>query len=240
MLDVNFVRDVVTRANVYKNSSETFMEGKDYICANPKAINEGYPRTVQECEARFFENYDGITLKPEECEPSNCELQDFYKNIKLCEGISSELGASYLGCLLIDPNAPYCCDCPKQGKDFSKLLNVTIKNSTFWKTDPVTPLFRNSLMSLMNAVKVNIRVSGTFKVSPGDIIDIYDPPNPMYQGSPSKLNGKWLVTKINHTIFKDRHHEMVLTLSAFGNAVQDNNFMDTSSSTVEPLERIQR
>lgn len=240
MLNVNFVRDVVTRATAHKNSSETFMEGKDYNCANPEAIMFGFPKTIKECEDRFFKNYDGITLKPEECEPSNCELQDLYKNIKLCEGISSELGPTYLGCLLIDPNAPYCCDCPKQGKDFYKLLNVTIKNSTFWNTDPVSPLYRRALMSLMNAVKIDITVTGRFDIKPGDIIQIEDPPNPEYQQNNSKLHGKWLVLGISHTILKDRHHEMVLSLSAFGNAINATTFADTTASNIDKLTKIER
>jgi len=240
MLNVNFVRDVVTRATAHKNSSETFMENRDYTCANPEAIMFGFPRTIQECEARFFENYDGITLKPQECEPNECCLQETFEDIKLCKEIEEQLGEDYLGCLLIDPNAPYSCDCPRIGKDFDKLLNVAFKNSTFWNTDPVSPLYRKALLSLMYAIKVDIKVAGTFKVSPGDIVTIFDDKNPDYQSDYGKLNGRWLVLAINHHIFKDRHHEMTLTLSAFGRGIRGDYFEDVTYSDTTSLERIQR
>jgi hypothetical protein len=99
------------------------MEGRDYTCANPDAIFHGSPRTLQECEQRFFAGYTGITMKPSECEPTECCLQAAFQDIKLCNEIQTQMGGEYLGCLLIDPNAPYSCDCPRVGKDFDKLLN---------------------------------------------------------------------------------------------------------------------
>lgn len=240
MLDLKLLQTIITRTSQYRDANEIFMEGRDYTCANPEAIFHGAPRTIQECEQRFFAGYTGITMKPSECEPSECCLQEAFQDVKLCNEIETQLGGEYLGCLLIDPNAPYSCDCPKVGKQFHKLLNVAFKNSTFWNTDPISPLYRKALLSLMNAIKVDIKVAGTFNVSPGDVILIDDPVNPVYQTNMGKLNGKWLVLSIKHHIFKDRHHEMTLSLSAFGRAVSGGAFDNVTYSNIDSLERIQR
>ncbi len=240
MLDLKLLQTIITRTSQYRDANEIFMEGRDYTCANPDAIFHGSPRTLQECEQRFFAGYTGITMKPSECEPTECCLQAAFQDIKLCNEIQTQMGGEYLGCLLIDPNAPYSCDCPKVGKDFDKLLNIAFKNSTFWNTDPVSPLYRKALLSLMNAIRVDIKVAGTFKISPGDIVTIYDQINPQYQTEYGKLNGRWLVLSIKHHIFKDRHHEMTLTLSAFGRGIPGDVFEDVTYSETDSLERIQR
>jgi hypothetical protein len=217
-------------------------ENRTYGCANPEAT-EGYPpRTIEDCESRFFSDDPTALarLKPSQTEPTDGELVSAFTNLKMCSQISSQLGESYLGCFYNDPNNAFSCNCPKQGADFEKIQNVAIKQSTFWNTDPISPLYRRALLSLMNAVKIDITVAGRFDIKPGDIIQIYDPPNPEYQLNGSKLNGKWLVLGINHRIFKDRHHEMVLSLSAFGNAVGADTFADTSTSNITALESIER
>lgn len=240
MLDLKLLQTIITRTSQYRDANEIFMEGRDYTCANPEAIFHGSPRTIEECEHRFFAGYTGITMKPSECEPSECCLEEAFQGIKLCNEIKTQMGGEYLGCLLIDPNAPYSCDCPRVGKEFDKLLNIAFKNSTFWNTDPVSPLYRKALLSLMNAIRVDIKVAGTFKISPGDIVTIYDQKNPQYQSEYGKLNGRWLVLSIKHHIFKDRHHEMTLTLSAFGRAIPGDVFEDVTYSETASLERIER
>ena len=69
---------------------------------------------------------------------------------------------------------------------------------------------------------------------------IYDQINPQYQTEYGKLNGRWLVLSIKHHIFKDRHHEMTLTLSAFGRGIPGDVFEDVTYSETDSLERIQR
>lgn len=226
----------------FRISHGILSENRTYGCANPEST-EGYPpRTVQECESRFFSDDPTALarLKPSQSEPTDGELVAAFTNLKMCSGITAQLDNSYLGCFYNDPNNPFSCNCPKQGSNFDKIQNVAIKNSTFWKTDPVSPLYRRALLSLMNAVKIDITVPGRFDIKPGDIIQIEDPPNPQYQQNNSKLHGKWLVLAINHTILKDRHHEMVLSLSAFGNAVGTGVFADTTTSNIEKLENIER
>jgi len=226
----------------FRISHGILSENRTYGCANPEAT-EGYPpTTIQECESRFFT--DDATalarLKPSQSEPTDGELVSAFTDLKMCSGIQTQLGESYLGCFYNDPNNPFSCNCPKQGSDFEKIQNVGIKNSTFWNTDPVSPLYRRALMSLMNAVKIDITVTGRFDIKPGDIIQIEDPPNPEYQQNNSKLHGKWLVLGISHTILKDRHHEMVLSLSAFGNAINATTFADTTASNIDKLTNIER
>jgi len=226
----------------FKISHGILSENRTYGCANPEST-EGYaPRTVQECESRFFS--DDATalakLKPSEDEPTDSELVSAFTDLKMCSDISRQLGDSYLGCFYNDPNSPFSCNCPKQGSNFEKIQQVAIKNSTFWNTDPVSPLYRRALLSLMDAVKIDITIAGRFDLKPGDIITITDPPNPEYQQNNSKLDGKWLILSVNHKIFKDRHHETVLTLSAFGNAIATTTFADTTVSTIDKLESIER
>jgi hypothetical protein len=228
------------------NVGEIFIENKTYECANQKAIDEGFPVTVDQCMSRFFTTpSDANKLKPDavdttQTEPTNTQLNEAYKQTLMCDAIGASLGADYLGCVLSEPKLPFSCGCPKIGSKFPKLLNFAFKNSTFWKTDLRTPLYRQALLSLMNCVKVQINVAGKFAVNAGDVIYINDPKLPGFQSRDGKLNGRWLVLSVSHKIFKDRHHEMILTLSAFGNAIANSTFLNTKVSDLSVINEVQR
>lgn len=228
------------------NVGEIFIENKTYECANQKAIDEGFPVTVTECMSRFFPTAsDANKLKPDavdatQTEPTNSQLMEAYKQTLMCDAIGTSLGTDYLGCVLSEPRLPFSCGCPKIGTKFPKLLNFALKSSTFWKTDLRTPLYRQALKSLMNSVRIQINVAGKFAVKPGDIIFINDPKLPGFQANDGKLSGRWLVLSVSHKIFKDRHHEMILNLSAFGNAITNSKFLDTKTTDLTEITKVQR
>lgn len=215
--------------------AEKFIEIKEYKCANPDAVEKGGPISIAKCEELYFQNYTGVTLKPEEAEPSDSQLDAAFENLKGCSFISDNMGIDYLGCYIEDPDAFFSCNCPKVGKKFPKLLKFATKNSTFWNTDLRTPLARNSFVSILSSFKVTIVVNGNFRLYPGAIIEIIDNPLPGYQYNTPKLSGKWFVLSAIHSIGKDRHHETTYILSAIPN----NNWFDTLKSSIDQI-NIQR
>lgn len=246
---------------------ESHMEKKAYECANPYAIYGTQPRTVEECLNNFFPGWTiggGVTLQKvaklrpskktgsgvdpdtgqptgldfweEIPEPDGCTLTCEFVKTKLCDEIAQNLDESYLGCFYEEPNAPFSCDCPNFGKNFPKLLNVALTNSTFWNTPYDAPLYRQALLSWLGAKKAEITVQGSFKVKPGSVIAINDPPS-SYSARAGHLMGYWLVTDISHRIFKDRHHEMSLSLSKINsNSIR----FSTKTSIIDNITSIQR
>jgi hypothetical protein len=243
------------------------MEAKDYICANPLAIYGSQPRSVDECLNNFFPGWTvdaGITLQlvaklrpskktgsgvdlqtgnptgmdfwEEIPEPDGCSLTCEYIQTKLCDSIANKLDESFLGCFYQEPNAPFSCDCPNFGKNFPKLLNVALVNSTFWNTPYDAPLYRAALSSWLNSKKAEITVHGSFKVKPGSLIGIIDSPA-SYAVKNGQLHGIWLVTNISHKIFKDRHHEMALTISKIPSTEAPFNTKITNMSYINTIER---
>ena len=229
------LQHIITNPGIFSESSEKFMEGKDYKCANPKAA---YLRlsSVNECEEFWFgENYTGITFKPAEAEPSDDSLTEAFANLKGCVEIENTMGLDYLGCDFTDPDVFYSCNCPGVGKKFPKLLKFATKNSTFWNTDLRTPLARNAFTKLLMAFKISITVNGNFRLFPGAIIEIIDTPLLKFQYNNPKIAGKWLVLSAKHNIGKDRQHETTYILSAIANE----NFYKTLTSSINEI-NIQR
>lgn len=215
--------------------AETFIEIKEYKCANPDAAEKGGPISIQKCEELYFQNYTGVTFKPQEQEPSDTELENAFVNLKGCSFIAENMGSDYLGCHIEDPDAFFSCDCPKVGKKFPKLLKFATKNSTFWNTDLRTPLARNAFTKLLTAFKISITVNGNFRLFPGAIIEIVDTPLLGFQFNNPKIAGKWLVLSTKHNIGKDRQHETTYILSAIANE----NFYKTLTSSINEI-NIQR
>lgn len=215
--------------------AEKFIEIKEYKCANPDAAEKGGPISIAKCEELYFQNYTGVTFKPQEAEPSDSQLDAAFENLKGCSFISDNMGNDYLGCYIEDPDAFFSCNCPKVGKKFPKLLKFATKNSTFWNTDLRTPLARNSFTKLLSAFKVSITVNGNFRLFPGAIIEIVDTPLLGYQFNTPKLSGKWFVLSAIHSIGKDRQHETTYILSAIANQT----FFNTQTSTIDEID-IQR
>jgi hypothetical protein len=211
--------------------AEKFIEIKQYKCANPDAIEKGGPISIAKCEELYFQNYSGVTFKPQETEPSDSQLEAAFENLKGCSFISDNMGNQYLGCFIEDPDAFFSCDCPRVGKKFPKLLKLATKNSTFWNTDLRTPMARNSFTKLLGAFKISITVNGNFRLYPGAVIEIIDTPLLGFQYNTPKLAGKWLVLNAQHTIGKDRHHETTYVLSAIANA----SFYNTLISSINEI-----
>ena len=211
--------------------AEKFIEIKEYKCANPDATEKGGPISIAKCEELYFQNYSGVTFKPQETEPSDSQLEAAFENLKGCSFISDNMGNQYLGCFIEDPDAFFSCDCPRVGKKFPKLLKLATKNSTFWNTDLRTPMARNSFTKLLGAFKISITVNGNFRLYPGAVIEIIDTPLLGFQYNTPKLAGKWLVLNAQHTIGKDRHHETTYVLSAIANA----SFYNTLISSINEI-----
>lgn len=234
-----FLNKVIATTAVQTNQiDEEHIEAKEYVCANPLAIYGSSPRTVPECLEKFFPGYTqnaalndmvaklrpskppissdkstGLLIYEEDPEPDGCTLTCAFTETKMCDDIKEKMGDTFLGCFYSEPNAPFSCDCPSFGKDFPKLLNIAIKNSTFWNTPLEAPLVRRAFLAFLNATKVKVTVDGNFSIRPGYSVFINDPGNSFSGSATGKLHGFWVITAITHTIFKDRHHESTLTLA---------------------------
>ena len=233
---------IATTASKTNEIDEEHIEAKEYVCANPLAIYGAPPRTVDECLEKFFAGYTsnadviamvgklrpskktvsgtdgdgeptGIDTWVEIPEPDGCTLTCAFTETKLCDDIKKKMGDTFLGCFYSEPNAPFSCDCPSFSKDFPKLLNIAIKNSTFWNTPLEAPLVRRAFLAFLNATKVKVTIDGNFSIRPGYSVFINDPGNSFSGSAHGKLHGNWVITAITHRIFKDRHHESTLTLA---------------------------
>ena len=225
----NFIlQSLIQAPGLVGQINEKYAEHKNYKCANPGAVG-GRISTINQCEDLFFKDLDGewlpgITFRPKEPEPSDIDIDTAFKSLNGCTFLETELGYEYLGCNFSDPDAVFSCNCPIVGTKYPKLLKIATKNATFLNTDLKVPLMRGAFKTLLDAYKIKIRVTGTFRVWPGNIVEIIDPPHPEYQIADRKLNGKWLVLSMSHRIFKDRHHETTLILSALPNSGFFNSF----------------
>ena len=224
------LKSIITNPGIFFDNSDKYLEHKDYKCANP-AAQDTVITTVNECVDKWFKTYTGITLKPEETEPTESQINSAFRDLKGCTFIKDNMGIDYLGCNFSDPDVFYSCDCPKVGKKFPKLLKFATKNSTFWNTDLRTPMARNSFTKLLGAFKISITVNGNFRLYPGAVIEIIDTPLLGFQHNTPKLAGKWLVLNAQHTIGKDRHHETTYVLSAIANA----SFYNTLISSINEI-----
>lgn len=161
-----------------------------------------------------------LPIYDEDPEPDGCTLTCAFTEIKMCDEIEKKIGKTFLGCYYPEPNAPFSCNCPLYGADYPKLLTAALKNTTFWNTPFETPLARRAFLAFLNATKIQVSIDGTFNIRPGNLIHIYDVPNQFAAGglgtdtgsSEGKLNGYWIALSITNKIFKDRHHETILTL----------------------------
>jgi hypothetical protein len=230
------LKHIVTNPGIFLDNSDKYLEHKDYKCGNPQA-QDIVIKNVNDCVEKWFKEdvYSGITLKPEQTEPTEKEINSAFANLKGCTYIKNNMGLEYLGCNFSDPDAFFSCDCPKVGKKFPKLLKFATKNSTFWNTDLRTPLARNAFTKLLMAFKISITVNGNFRLFPGAIIEIIDTPLLGFQFDNPKIAGKWLVLSAKHNIGKDRQHETTYILSAIANE----NFYKTFTSSINEI-NIQR
>jgi hypothetical protein len=255
---------IATNATITNQIDEEHIENKDYICANPLAIYGAPPRTTSECLERFFPGYtqdkelndmvaklrpskpsilsDETTQLPiyqEDPEPDGCTLTCAFTEIKMCDEIEKKIGKTFLGCYYPEPNAPFSCNCPLYGADYPKLLTAALKNTTFWNTPFETPLARRAFLAFLNATKIQVSIDGTFNIRPGGLIDIYDVPNQFSSDSEGKLNGYWIVLSVTNKIFKDRHHETILTLvRAYAPGNVSNT--ETKETNINNITNIQR
>lgn len=232
--NIKILKSIITNPGTGFDTSDKYVEHKDYKCANPEA-QDIVITTVDECVQKWFTSYTGITLKPEETEPTAKQIDAAFNDLKGCTFITDNMGIEYLGCNFSDPDVFYSCNCPKVGKKFPKLLKFATKNSTFWNTDLRTPLARASFVKLLTSFRISITVIGDFSLYPGSIIEIIDTPLLGFQYNNPKIAGNWLVLNATHTIGKDRLHETTYVLSAITN----NKFFQTYVSTINEI-NIQR
>jgi len=178
-------------------------------CANP----DGYISNDECGPENPYCNCPAQEHIPDEPEPSYLELFKKYLDIKECDLIESVLGEEYIGCLWSDPTNPCSCDCPNQGEKFKEYLEYSRTYATFWDTPDATPLIRKALISQIGAQQITISIPPTSVVKVGDIIKIKQlNPDPNMAVSEKNLHGRWLISEINMSFYKDSNCTQDLTL----------------------------
>jgi len=184
---------------------------------------------------------------PQGCVPDVCDEKDPNHNPACCEkeilvappnpashpyfGAFGGFTADTCGCVN-DPDKPkYIDNCcfPKIGHRYSEYLEyVASKDARYWNTPFKSILLRKAQMKMLFSTEIQIEVPGDFTVGIGDLIRIALP-TAMNIGTssiegidgpqPNRLSGKYLVTRIKHTIDQSSRHKMKL------NCVRDSNHM---------------
>lgn len=157
-------------------------------------------------------------------EPTKEQLKESLETIKECDYIENAdgLGESWKGCIWYDQDHPSSCDCPCVGEDFKKYMEYNRTYSTYWDTEPNTPLWRDAQMMLLTSQKSVIVLDGDLTLRPGTIINISSKVPGKKQRS-RRFSGRWLVAEINHTI-QGMTHKMLVTL------VRDSSPIDPETS----------
>ena len=99
---------------------------------------------------------------------------------------------------------------------FSKYLEYSKTNATFWNTPKETPLYRQAQTALLTYQRVKIVVNGDFGIKPGNLVNINMPTPEMKNISETRFAGRWMVYKNEHIITSQKH-SMVLYLMRDGN-----------------------
>lgn len=161
-------------------------------------------------------------------EPKNTFLNSLLSKTKECSLIESLLGPDWLGCDWEDPESPYSCNCPCQGKMYSFYLRFNKTVSTFWDTPAYVPLISDSHKAALISQQVGITVRGDLSIRPGDLINLdivqskfgFEELEKIQReyalGLESeknvKFNGDWMVSSIRHRISSLNNHVMDLVL----------------------------
>jgi hypothetical protein len=136
-------------------------------------------------------------------------------DLKECNGISTKLNNSWLGCLWGSPMADFSCTCPDVGTNFDKYLKLRLNVATFWHTPIETPPKRSEFLDAIKfAPKTTIVVPGTFQVRPGDVIEIKADNLAAYQNSGrSLLSKKYYVISVKNMVSSGGVHETAIVAS---------------------------
>lgn len=91
------------------------------------------------------------------------------------------------------------------GEFFPAYLEYSKTNAMFWNTPPETPLLRQAQTNSLFCQRIKILVNGTFKIKPGNMIDIEYPTPESKNIKQSRFAGKWMVYKIKRIINLQKH-----------------------------------
>jgi len=158
-------------------------------------------------------------------EPTKEQLKESLETIKECDYIKNSSlpdADTWMGCLWKDQNHPSSCDCPCVGENFKNYMEYNRTYSTYWDTEPITPLWRDAQMMLIGSQKSVVILDGDLTLRPGNIINIVNK-LPGAGEKSRRFSGRWLVAEINHTI-QGMTHKMMVTL------VRDSNPIDPETS----------
>lgn len=117
-----------------------------------------------------------------------------------------ELPASIAGVCLANYTPPKY-DVSECGTRFSRYVEYSKTNATFWNTPPKTPLYRRAQTALLMYHRIKILVHGDFKIKPGDLIKIEYSLNMqnMTNIKKSRYDGRWMVYRIQRVITALKH-----------------------------------
>lgn len=207
--------EIVEIKGLEKTSFNSITDPSVSVC-----MNSSGPVSNLNCSTPYCKcSNEALELMPKEPEPFDEELIKLKKATNECDLIRQKLGESWLGCNLSDPNDPSNCNCPKSGPDYWKYQAYTTTNSTFWKTDPKTPILRNAQMMLLAYQRIVITVHGDKDTRPGDLIEI-DVRNDENEITKRKrFNGKWMVYRTERRIEHNR-----CTMSLY--LMRDSNYLE--------------
>jgi hypothetical protein len=99
---------------------------------------------------------------------------------------------------------------------FSKYLEYSKTNATFWNTPKETPLYRKAQTALLTYQRIKITVNGNFDIKPGNLVNVRMPTPEMKNISETRFAGRWMVYKNEHVITTQKH-SMILYLMRDGN-----------------------
>jgi len=91
------------------------------------------------------------------------------------------------------------------GEYFKYYLEYSKTNATFWNTPPQTPLLRRAQINLLLYQRIKILVNGSFKIKPGNMINIAYPTAESPVISQSRFAGRWMVYKVKRIINAQKH-----------------------------------
>ena len=167
----------------------------------------------------YYNMWTGVT-------PPDSSLMDTFQPMDMffsspspeCKGVaaSPDLGTGWLGCLWGTPDASYSCTCPEVGKFYEAYLKLRLNVATFWNTPKDTPIKRAEFLdSIKYGKKINITVSGDFKLKLGQVVtmNINGISGFPYASYASLLNGLYYITGIKHVVTNSGTHETALELT---------------------------
>jgi hypothetical protein len=111
------------------------------------------------------------------------------------------------------------------GEKFSKYVEYSKTNATFWNTPPKTPLYRRAQTALLMYNRIRILVHGDFNIKPGDLINIEYSINMQNNTEIKKTrhDGRWMVYKIQRVITPLKH-SMFLHLMRDGSEIDPKTY----------------